>query len=383
MPKAIKILLTILIIAIILGIAFYPKIKKSFSANESKDGKGGGNAASMAPGGGKGANAGGGNKGGGPGGGKTAVSVMIVRTKPLNDIIKATGSILANEEVEIRSEISGRITQLLLKEGDYAKKGAVLFRIFDDDLQAQLKKLEYSKKLAEENEFRQKKLLEKEAISQREYDISVTSVNTLQADIDNIKAQLSRTVIRAPFDGTIGLRYVSEGSYITPSTRIATLTNLNPAKLDFAVPAKYAPIIRKGSKIQFTVENSELVFTGTVYAIDPKIDPQTRTLQLRATSPNGSKALIPGSFARIELVMGTKGNAIVVPTEAVIPDLSGHKVYLVKNGKATSQVVELGIRGDREVEIKSGLSAGDTLITVGILQVKPDGDVEIRGVKNN
>ena len=383
MPKAIKILLTILIIAIILGIAFYPKIKKSFSANESKDGKGGGNAASMAPGGGKGANAGGGNKGGGPGGGKTAVSVMIVRTKPLNDIIKATGSILANEEVEIRSEISGRITQLLLKEGDYAKKGAVLFRIFDDDLQAQLKKLEYSKKLAEENEFRQKKLLEKEAISQREYDISVTSVNTLQADIDNIKAQLSRTVIRAPFDGTIGLRYVSEGSYITPSTRIATLTNLNPAKLDFAVPAKYAPIIRKGSKIQFTVENSDLVYTGTVYAIDPKIDPQTRTLQLRATSPNGSKALIPGSFARIELVMGTKGNAIVVPTEAVIPDLSGHKVYLVKNGKATSQVVELGIRGDREVEIKSGLSAGDTLITVGILQVKPDGDVEIRGVKNN
>ncbi len=390
MPKALKTLLTLLIIAIILGIAFYPKLKKSLSSTNEKDGKGGGNMASMAPGGGNGSNGGGANKGGGKGGagggmggGKTAVSVMIVRTKPLNDIIKATGSILANEEVEIRSEISGRITQLLLREGDYAKKGAILFKIFDDDLQAQLKKLEYSKKLAEENEFRQKRLLEKEAISQREYDISVTSVNTLQADIDNIKAQLSRTVIRAPFDGTIGLRYVSEGSYITPNTRIATLTNLNPAKLDFAVPAKYAPIIRKGSKIQFTVENSDLVYTGTVYAIDPKIDPQTRTLQLRATSPNGNRTLIPGSFARIELVMGTKGNAIVVPTEAVIPDLSGHKVYLVKNGKATSQAVELGIRGDREVEIKNGLTAGDTLITVGILQVKPDGDVEIKGVKNN
>ncbi|MFN8353417.1 MAG: efflux RND transporter periplasmic adaptor subunit [Spirosomataceae bacterium] len=382
MSKALKTTLTLLILVIILGIAFYPRIKKALASSEGKDGKGAGNAASV--GGGGNATSGSGAPGAKPNGsgGKTAVSVVVVKPQPLNDVIKSTGTILANEEVELRSEISGRIVQLSLREGDYVKKGTVLLKIFDEDLQAQLKKLEYSKKLAEENEYRQKKLLEKEAISQREYDVAVTSVNTLQADIENIKAQLSKTILKAPFDGTIGLRYVSEGSYISPSTRIANLTNLNPAKLDFAIPAKYAPLIRKGSKIQFNVENSESVFTGTVYAIDPKIDPQTRTLQLRATSPNGNRALIPGSFARIELIMGTKGNAIVVPTEAIIPDVNGHKVFLVKGGKSVPQAVELGIRGDKEVEIKKGLTSGDTVITVGILQVKPDGEVEIKGIRN-
>lgn len=375
MSKTIKNILTVLVILLILALAFYPRLKHAFGSGEEQDKEGGKNKDPKAQAGGSAAGA-----KEGKGGGKTAVAVMVVKSSPLNDVVKTTGSIIANEEVEIRSEISGKIVSLLFREGDFVKKGTTLIKIFDADLQAQLKKLQYSKKLAEENEFRQRKLLEKEAISQREYDVAVTSVNTLQADIDNIEAQLTRTVIKAPFDGTIGLRSVSEGSYLSPATKIATLTNTNPAKIDFSVPAKYSGVIRKGGRMQFTVEEAKTLHYGTVYAIDPKIDPQTRTLQIRATSPNANRVLIPGAFARVELITGTKGNAIQIPTEAVIPDLKGHKVFLVKNGKASSQSIELGLRGDREVEVRKGLSVGDTLITVGIMQVKPDGEVEIKEV---
>jgi membrane fusion protein (multidrug efflux system) len=368
MSKGLKNLLTALVVFLIICLAFYPRLKATFGSKAdqqmSKENKGGASKDGKA----------------GAGGGKTVVSVVVVSNKALNDLIKSTGSILANEEIEIRSEISGKITNLYFKEGDFVKSGTLLIKLFDADLQAQLKKLQYSKKLAEENEFRQRKLLEKEAISQREYDVAVTSVNTLQADIDNISAQLTKTLLKAPFDGTIGLRSVSEGSYLSPATKIATLTNVNPAKLDFSVPAKYASIIKKGARVQFSIEEEKQLHYGTVYAIDPKIDPLTRTLQIRAIAPNANKTLIPGSFARVELILGTKGQAIQVPTEAIIPDIKGQKVFLVKNGKAQSQNIELGLRGDREVEVKKGLFVGDTLIVVGIQQVKPDGEVEIKEV---
>jgi membrane fusion protein, multidrug efflux system len=360
-----KRILTVLIAVLILGLVFSPRLKEYFNKPEASEGKAAGNG----PGPGKGP-------------GKSIVSVMVIEPASLDEIVKTTGTILANEEVEIRSEVSGKITRLYFKEGQYAQKGAMLLKINDDDLQAQLKKFEYNKKLAEDNEARQRRLLEIEAISQREYEISLTSVKTIEADIENIKAQLAKTSVRAPFSGKLGLRYVSEGSYITPTTRISTLTNTNPAKVEFSVPAKYADAIRQGSRIDFQVESSEQKHNGNVYAVDPKIDPQTRTLQMRATSANSNGTLLPGAFARIELIIGNKGTAITIPTEALIPEQSGHRVFVVKNGKANPQTVELGVRGDRNVEITSGLSAGDTLIVAGILQVKPQGAVEIREVLN-
>ncbi len=361
MNKTTKRLITALIILFLIGLAFYPRLKAYFSASSKAE------TAESAP---------------KKGGAKTVVSVMVVESASLNDVVKTTGTVLANEEVEIRSEVSGKITQLLFKEGQYVQKGTTLLKINDDDLQAQLKKLEYGKKLSEDNEFRQRQLLQKEAISQREYDISLTTVKTNEADIENIKAQLAKTTIRAPFGGRLGLRYVSEGSYITPSSRISTLTNTNPAKVEFSVPAKYSDRIKAGSIIKYTTESSDTEHTGRVYAVDPKIDPQTRTLQMRATSPNGNGSLLPGAFARIELIIGSRGMAITVPNEAIIPEENGHKVFLVKSGKATPRSVDVGARGEFDMEITKGLSAGDTLITTGILQVKPDGPVEIRNVIN-
>jgi membrane fusion protein, multidrug efflux system len=360
MSKVTKNILTVFTIIFILGLFFYPKLKTFFGTKDEKNKKEQGST----------------NKTGG----KTSVIVTIVTPTRLDDLVNTNGTILPNEEVEIKSEISGRIVTLNIREGDFVKKGTTLLHINDEDLQARLKKLGFNKKLAEDNEARQKRLLEKEAISQREYDIAVNSVNTISADIEDLTAQIQKMTIKAPFDGTIGFRFVSSGSYISPTTKIATLTNTNPAKIEFAIPAKYSSIVKVGSKIDFTVESSEQKFTGNVYAIDPKIDPNTRTLQIRAIAPNPAKKLIPGAFARVELVLKSKGSAILIPTEAVIPEQKGSKVFVVKNGKATSMKVVLGVRGDKNVEVLSGLSTGDTLITTGIMQVKPDGEVDIREV---
>ena len=366
MNKVTRTLLTMLIILVVVAIAFYPKIKGYFKAEAANKTAGG-----------KAADAGKGAAKGGP----APVEILVVRTSQTDEKILATGTIIPNEEVEIRSEINGRVTGIKFNEGDYVRKGSVLVTIYDTDLQAQLLKLSYQKRLAEVNEERQKTLLQKEAISQREYDISITTLNSNLADIENLKAQVSRTVIRAPFDGTIGLRYISNGSYLSPAVRIATLTNSNPAKIDFNVPAKYANIVRKGSQIRFMVEGLEKNFKGAVYAVEPKIDPNTRTVLLRAIAPNPNRELVPGAFARVEIVLSSKPAAILVPTEAVIPDVKGHRVFVVRGGKVESVQVEIGTRNERNIEINTGLSVGDTLITSGILLVKPGGEVSIKVVK--
>ncbi|MFN4145544.1 MAG: efflux RND transporter periplasmic adaptor subunit [Runella sp.] len=367
MNKFVKVTLTILVILLITGLAFYPRLKPMLAKKEETKM---GDAAK--PGVSKG--------GAGAKGGPIPVEIMVVSGQNLDDKLISTGTIIPNEEVEIRSEISGRVTSINFKEGENVAQGQVLVRINDAELQAQLQKLGYQKKLAEVNEERQKRLLEKEAISQRDYDVSLTNLNSINADIDNLKAQIAKTVIRAPFAGRIGLRYISNGSYISPSTPITTLTSQNPAKIDFSIPAKYAAIVKRGSRVNFTVEGSNQQHVGTVYAVESKIDPNTRTLTLRATSPNGSGVLIPGSFAKVEIVLSSKKGAIVVPTEAVVPDAQGHKVFVVRNNKTEPVKVQIGERLERTIEIVKGLKTGDTLITAGVMQVKPGGEVDIRNL---
>ncbi|GAA4414780.1 efflux RND transporter periplasmic adaptor subunit [Nibrella viscosa] len=374
MNKFTKRILTFAIILVVVSMAFYPKLKslrneESAGSNaraESKDVAGTLTKTVSQTGPAVGA--------------ATPVEVMVIKANILNEKILTTGTIIPNEEVDVRSEIAGRVTGIYFREGDYVQQGAVLLRINDADLQAQLQKLNYNKKLAEDNEARQKRLLEKEAISRQEYEISQTNLNSIMADIENLKAQIAKTVLRAPFNGTIGLRYISNGSYISPTSRIATLTNTNPAKLDFSIPAKYASVVRKGSRIQFIVEGSDDPHTGTVYAVEPKVDPNTRTMLLRAVSPNPNQMLVPGAFARIELVLNARSNAIVVPTEAVVPEVTGQKVFVVRNHKVESVAVEIGTRTDRNVEIRKGLQQGDSLITSGIQMVKPGSEVAIKNI---
>lgn len=315
----------------------------------------------------------GGGGGGGPKGpqGPTVVEYQVITTAPLQEKLLSSGALSANESVEIHPEVSGIIESLSFQEGSRVQAGQVLFTLRADDLKAQLKKLEYSRQLAAANENRQKELLKREAISQQEYDIALTNLNTATAEITALKAQIEKTVIRAPFTGQVGLRAVSLGAYVNPSTKVCNLVSLDPIKIDFAIPAKYAGKIGSGQNIRFRVEGGTTAYSGTVFAVEPNVEAQTRTLALRAQAPNPGNKLLPGAFASVELVLKQEGQAITIPSQAIIPDLASKRVFVIKEGKAQPVVVTTGLRQAYNVEVTSGLSAGDTVIVSGIQLLKP------------
>jgi len=324
-----------------------------------------------------------GGKGGGKKGGRNTpipVRVQIIKDTTLNNTIDVTGTIDANEKVTLISEIAGSITGIFFTEGGTVKKGQLLVKVYDKDLTSSLKQTEYQIQLAKTNEYRNKILLQKEAISQQEYDTSLTTLNTLTAQVDGIKAQIARRQILAPFSGTIGLRNVSPGSYLSPSTTIATLINIDPAKVTFSVPERYLSLIKIGTKISFAVESSRDNFKATVYAIEPDIDLSSRTITVRAKAPNPKGKLRAGSFAKINLALDQIPKTIMIPTECVIPDLKSSKVYIAHNGVATAKPVKTDLRTDTKIQIISGLKAGDSLIVSGIMQLKPKAPLKITKV---
>jgi len=306
-----------------------------------------------------------------------SVKAHIIKAEKLANNVITSGTILSNEEVELKGEVAGKIINIYFKEGSSVKKGDLLVKINDAELQAQLAKAKYNLKLLEDREHRQRVLLEREAISQEDYDVSLNELNVVKADIELVKAQVAKTEIRAPFDGVIGLKNVSEGSFVNTETIIATLQDINPIKIDFSIPEKYSGSVKVGDQIRFKVVGKDETYTGKVYAIEPKIDPQTRTLKLRAVYSNAARSILPGSFADVELVLHEIQGALMVPTYSIIPELKGQKVFLYRNGKAFPQNVEIGIRTDTRVQITNGLAENDTLITSGILQIRPNSPVTI------
>lgn len=305
------------------------------------------------------------------------VKAHIVVLETLSNSVFTTGTVLANEEVELRSEVSGKIVRILFKEGSFVSKGDLLIKINDADLQAQLRRAESKVKLSQEKEARQRQLRDGNLISQEEYDNTVGELNVNLADFDLIKAQIDKTEIRAPFSGIVGLRSVSEGSYVTTSTVMARLQNFNSIKVDFSIPERYSASVKTGDELEFKISGSSNQFKAKVYAIEPKIDPGTRTLQIRAICSSAYKELIPGAFANVELSLKQTSDAILIPTVSIVPELKGQKVYLYKNGVVVPQNVELGTREETRVQIISGLSLGDTVITSGILQIRPNSKVKI------
>jgi membrane fusion protein (multidrug efflux system) len=319
------------------------------------------------------------------GGGKAAVPVeaLVIKPQLLRNTIFATGTLLANEEVELRPEISGRVTGVFFEEGKRVKKGELLLKINDRELEAELKSKEVEEKQAADEESRKRKLYDIKVISQQEYDNVLNSLKIVQAEKEAIEAQLAETEITAPFDGFIGLRYVSEGGYISPDVLLATMQEIDPMKVEFSIPEKYAGQIKNGTGILVRVGDSPERHKGVIYAIESKIDLDTRTIKSRARIPNPEEKLIPGSFAGIEITLEELPDAVVIPSEAVVPEISGEKVYICKNGKAKYVSVKTGIRTEREVEITQGLTAGDTLIVTGLLQLADDKDIEIKALRSN
>ena len=318
---------------------------------------------------------------GNPGQQPVMVSGIVVQPTSVGNKINSTGTVLANEEVELRNEIPGRVVKIYFKEGSHVEKGELLVKIYDSDMQAQLKKLSLQKELAEKNESRQKDLLAIKGISQQDYDEALNALEAVKADIEMIKSQIDKTEIHAPFSGVIGLKTVSEGAYLSANTRIASMQEISPVKIDFTVPERYMNAIHTGDEINFSVEGVNETFNGSVYAIEPKVDLATRSVSVRALCPNKENKIFPGAFARIELSLSEIKDALMVPTQCLVPELKGQKVFIAKDGKASPAKVQTGLRNDTTIQITSGLQPGDTLIVTGIMQLRPDVPVKISSVK--
>ncbi len=307
---------------------------------------------------------------------KLNADVYVVRSQNLDNTLFASGTLLANEEVELKPEVSGRIVMLNIKEGQVVSKGTLLLKLNDADLQAQLRKLKMQTEPASKTEQRLKQLLAINGIGQQDYDIALTQYNNILADIDLLQAQIEKTEIRAPFTGKIGLKSVSQGAYVTQGLVIASLQQINPLKVDFSLPEKYVSEVKQGEELHMTVDGFKEEFTAKIAAVEPKIDEATRTLRVRALVNNSKAQLYPGSFAKIDLNIKSS-DALMVPTNAIIPEARGKKVFVVKEGKATPVMVETGFRNENQIQVMTGLKAGDTVLVSSIMMVKPGADVKI------
>lgn len=346
------------------GIIFYPKIKSVLPSPQGKEGQGGPKA--------------------GKGGPQIlfASGYVIIPTQ-MNELIYSTGSLLPDEEVELSFETSGKVVGIFFEEGTRVRKGDLLAKINDKPLQAQLLKLQAQRKLLEEREFRQSQLLERDAISRESYDQVSTELQSLLADILLVEARIAETEMRAPFEGIVGLRMISEGAYANTQTKIVRLVKIKPLKIEFSIPERYAGEVTPGFPIDFVLDGITTPFQAKVYAIDPKVDINTRTIVVRALYANSNEELKPGRFASVKALLSQIDNAVSIPTQAIIPEMDGEKVFIYKNGKARQVRVATGLRTESHIQIREGLNFGDTLLTTAILQLRNELPVQLDTLVTN
>lgn len=310
--------------------------------------------------------------------GPISVNYFVVKPVVFDNDVFATGKIGALNQIDIISEVSGKITAIFFKEGETVNKGSVLVRLNDADLQAQLMKSKTQISLSEQKLERLNKLIAINGISKEELDIQTNELNSLKADQAYIMAQLAKTSIVAPFTGVVGLKNISEGSYVNTSSPIVSLVQVKPLYVEFSVPEKYSELFKKGIEVKFSGENtnSKEQYKATIYAIEPRVDEMTKTIKARAAY-DGTQHFYPGSFVKVFANLGKTENALMVPTECVIPTLKGQKVFISKNGIATEVIVTIGVRTDDKIQIIDGVQAGDTVITTGLLSVKKDSELKL------
>lgn len=306
------------------------------------------------------------------------VSGTVVKLQTFDNKLALSGSIEANEQVEIRSEVSGIVKTINFQEGSNIAKGQVLLKVDDIELKAQLAQAKTKQNLASENERRAKLLLQKEAISQEEYDVARADHQSAKAQSQLILAQIEKTTVRAPFSGKIGLRSISPGTYVTPALLIAKLVNIGQLKITFSIPEKYASQVKKNGTITFNVTGSDRTYKAKIYAIEPEVEIATRTLKVRALADNKDGKLLPGTFADVQLPLDIIKDAVVIPTEAIIPVQDGKKVFIANKGMAKEIMVETATRTDASILVLSGLKAGDTVLTSGVMSLKDEAPIVVK-----
>jgi membrane fusion protein (multidrug efflux system) len=308
------------------------------------------------------------------------VRATIVKRSELDNVILSSGSVMANEEVMLNVETAGKIISLPLQEGKEVRKGELLAKVNDADLQATLEKQKAIQTINEEKERDLKALLAVKGVSQEEYDLALSTVQQGKADIDLTQAMIAKTEVRAPFNGRVGLKNISEGNYVSSADIIASVQQINPVKIDFSIPEKYSAQVHINDTVRVKIASTGRTYIGKVYAFDPKIDATTRALKVRALVDNSKYEIFAGSYAEVSLILRSE-NSVVVPSMAVIADLRGQTTYVLHNGVAKLIPITIGIRTDSSVEVLSGLTTGDTIATSGIMALKNGIGVKIQNLK--
>jgi membrane fusion protein (multidrug efflux system) len=311
------------------------------------------------------------------------VDGYIVRPQVFQESLEVPGSIVANEMAEIHPEVSGRIVRLNVGEGKYVSRGTLLAKLYDGDLVAQLNKLQVQLRIAQKTEERQAELLKIQGISQQDYDLSLLQVNNLRADIGIIRTSIQKTEVRAPFSGKLGLKAISPGQYVTPSDVIAVINQTDQLKLDFTVPEKYTNTLKIGQTVTFNYEGANKELAAKIIATESNVSENTRTLRVRAQVVGKEPGLLPGAFANVKLTFDPDPNALLVPTQAVLPQARGKKVILYKGGTAIFADVTTGIRDSARVQILEGIAPGDTIVVTGLLSVRPEAKIQIAKIVND
>jgi membrane fusion protein (multidrug efflux system) len=301
---------------------------------------------------------------------RTVVTVHTVRSERLSERLSTTGTLRANEQIELTTEMAGKVASIHFREGGRVEEGDILLELDASELTAQRERASLRVELASRREERQRELLGDGLLSAQEYDFVRTELDVLLSELALVEAQLRKTTLRAPFGGVVGLRFVSPGAYVTPQTVVASLQDLDPIKVDFTIPERHAARVRLGDQIDLSVAGVTERFLAEVYAIEPGVDPATRSLVIRARRPNPNSLLRPGAFADVSVVVTDVPEALTVPSVAVVPELGGKKVFVVEEGVARSRPVETGIRTDTLVEVTSGLVAGEQVIVGGVERVR-------------
>lgn len=310
----------------------------------------------------------------------STVDAYIVKTTPLADNLELPGSIIANEETAINPEISGRLVYLNSAEGRVVPKGTLLAKIYDGDLVAQLNKLRVQVQVAEQTSKRYNELLKIDGISQQEADMARLDINNLNADISIVRSNIMRTEIRAPFSGTLGLKNISPGAYVTPQTIITTIRQNSQLKLDFTLPEKYSNKVRVGQLIGFTSEGNNTNYNAKITATESGVSEANRSLMVRSVVTNNDGKLLPGQFVKVKTTFDPDPDAIMIPSQAIIPQARGKKVAVYRNGMASFEDVLTGTRDSSNVQITNGLKVGDTIIITGLMSLKPDGKVKLNKI---
>lgn len=316
-----------------------------------------------------------------PGNGKSSpppapkVEAYVVKSSPISDKLELPGTIVANEATEIHPEISGRMTYLNITEGKAVGKGTLIAKIYDGDLKAQLNKLSIQLKVQEQTIKRYEELLKINGVSQQEYDLIVLQANNIKADMAIVQSNITRTEIRAPFSGKLGLKMVSQGAYVSPATVLTTIRQESELKLDFTLPEKYSSQLKPGQLVDFTTEGNPKTYQAKVSATESGISADNRSLQVRAIVTNNDSKILPGNFAKVKLSFAPDPNALMIPSQAILPQARGKQVVVYNAGEANFVDISTGIRDSARVQVTQGLKEGDTIILTGLLGMRPKAKV--------